>query len=372
MRSYCTGYKVTMSAPDDTSQLEGLLDRGEFRAEEIVCIICKTEGNGRVNDFSRPLAHRCFRDLIGKRTNKPAEVGDNEVAFVMSGGCEGIIAPHATIFVKRNSTKAPPSKSQKRLSFATANTRELLPEELGSEVHVRLVAAAVKAARASAKIGDLADIHYVQVKCPLLTSQRINDAKSRGRKTVTEDTLRSMGFSNGASALGIALGLGEIEDIDPKDICMNAEIYTTRGGCSSGIELMNCQVFVLGNSTESDSPFVSGHHCRDDMIDADGVRKALASAGLNVSGSLNEASRSRVLNVFGKAQVPLDGLLRGRRTTLLTDSDLNTRPARAVLGTLIASVVGDPAIYASAGWGYHQGPTGGGVAAAIVAVDERL
>jgi cyanuric acid amidohydrolase len=237
MRTYCTGYKVTMSAPDDTSQLEGLLDRGEFRAEEIVCIICKTEGNGRVNDFSRPLAHRCFRDVIGKRTNKPAEVVDNDVAFVMSGGCEGIIAPHATIFVKRNSTKAPPSKPQKRLTFATANTRELLPEELGSEVHVRLVAEAVKAARASANIGDLADIHYVQVKCPLLTSQRINDAKSRGRKTITEDTLRSMGFSNGASALGIALGLGEIEDIDPRDICTNAEIYTTRGAAPPGSNL---------------------------------------------------------------------------------------------------------------------------------------
>lgn len=60
-----------------------------------------------------------------------------------------------------------------------------------------------------------------------------------------------------------------------------------------------------------------------------------------------------MLTVFAKAQVPLDGLLCGRRTTLLTDSDLNTRPARAVLRTLVASVVGDPAIYASAGWGYH-------------------
>jgi cyanuric acid amidohydrolase len=368
MRTFCTGYKITMSGPDDTSQLEALLKSGTFLPEEVVCIICKTEGNGRVNDFSRPLAHRCFRDLISRLTNKPPHIVDNEIAFVMSGGCEGIISPHATIFVKRASKEVSP-KSQKRLSFAVANTRELLPEELGTEVHVRLVADAVKAARASARIPDLADVHYVQVKCPLLTSDRINDANSRGKSTVTVDTLRSMGFSNGASALGIALGLEEIKDLDPRDICTNAEIYTTRGGCSSGIELMNCQVFVLGNSTESDSPFVAGHHRLNDMIDADGVRKALESAGLKVSGSLDEKSRSRVLNVFGKAQVPLDGLIRGRRTTLLTDSDLNTRPARAVLGTLIASVVGDPAIYASAGWGYHQGPTGGGVAAAVVSVD---
>lgn len=368
MRSFCTGYKISMSGPDDTSQLEALLDRGEFLPEEIVCIICKTEGNGRVNDYSRPLAHRCFRDLISKRTNKPAHVVDADVAFVMSGGCEGIISPHATIFVKRAS-KEKPAKAQKRLSFATANTRVLLPEELGTETHVRLVAEAVRTARSNAKIADLADVHYVQVKCPLLTSDRINEASSRGKKTVTVDTLRSMGFSNGASALGIALGLDEIKDIDPSDICTNEAIYTTRGGSSSGIELMNCQVFLLGNSTESDSPFVAGHHRLNDMIDADGVRKALENAGLKVSGSLDEKSRSRVLNVFGKAQVPLDGLVRGCRTTLLTDSDLNTRPARAVLGTLIASVVGDPAIYASAGWGYHQGPTGGGVAAAVVAVD---
>jgi hypothetical protein len=43
----------------------------------------------------------------------------------------------------------------------------------------------------------------------------------------------------------------------------------------------------------------------------------------------------------------------------------------AVLGAVVASVVGDPAIYASAGWGYHQGPSGGGVAAAIVRAAER-
>jgi cyanuric acid amidohydrolase len=367
MRSYCTGYKITMSAPDDMLQFEALLNRGEFLAEEIVCIICKTEGNGRVNDFSRPLAHRCFRDAITKRTNKSNDEIDDRIAFVMSGGCEGIITPHATIFIKRDAKGQTPGP--KRLSFAMANTRELLPEELGTETHVKLVAEAVRIAWSEAKITDIADVHYVQVKCPLLTSDRINAAKSRGRKTVTEDTTRSMGFSNGASAMGIALGLGEITEVNPQDICTNPDVYTTRGGASSGIELMNCQVFVLGNSAESDSPFVSAHHRLDDMIDADGVRMALKAAGLDVRGSVEPGQRSRILNVFAKAQVPLDGLLRGRRTTLLTDSDLNTRPARAVLGTLIASVVGDPAIYASAGWGYHQGPTGGGVAAAIVAVE---
>lgn len=365
MSRFHTAYKVAMSAPDDVSAVEALLDEGAFKPEDVVCVIAKTEGNGRVNDFSRPLAHRAMRDLFAARSGRKPEQVDQSVAFIMSGGCEGIISPHATLFVRKETSAATANK-KKRLAFAMASTRELLPEEVGTIVQVELVAEAVKKAQALAGIESTEDVHYVQVKCPLLTTDRINAAKKRGRKTVTEDTLRSMGFSNGSSGLGIALGLGEIAKVDPASICTDESIYTTRGGSSSGIELMNCQIFVVGNSLQSESPFVSSHQRLDDLIDAEGVRKALRHAGLQVEGSVAEKDRGRVLNVFAKGQVPLDGLVRGWRTTLLTDSDLNTRPARAVLGAVVASVVGDPAVYASAGWGYHQGPTGGGVAAAIV------
>jgi cyanuric acid amidohydrolase len=216
---------------------------------------------------------------------------------------------------------------------------------------------------ASAEMASTEDVHYVQVKCPLLTTERINAAKSRGKRVVTEDTTRSLGFSNGASAFGIAVGLDEVgADFDPRAICTDADIYTTRGAASAGIELMNCQVLLMGNSAAAVSRYVIGHHRLDDLIDAAGVRAALKSVGIT------ETPSERIVNVFAKGQVPLDGMVRGWRTTLLTDSDLNTRPARAVLGTLVASVIGDPAIYASAGWGYHQGPTGGGVAAVIARV----
>lgn len=365
MGRLCTAYKFPMSAPDDVTGLGALLDDGTIDAGDVVCIIGKTEGNGRVNDFSRPLAHRCLRDLLSRRTGRSAEETDRRVAFVMSGGCEGIISPHATVFVSRQ-TLSSGARGQKRLAFAMAGTRELLPEEIGTIAQVELVAEAVGTALERADIAGTEDVHYVQVKCPLLTTERINAAKARGSTTVTEDTLRSMGYSNGASGLGIAVGLGEVAAVDSADICTNPDLFTTRGGSSSGIELMNCQVFVIGNSARSESPYVAAHCRLDDLIDADGVREALRRAGLQVEGSVGESDRSRVLNVFAKGQVPLDGLLRGWRTTLLTDSDLNTRPARAVLGAVVASVVGDPAIYASAGWGYHQGPTGGGVAAAIV------
>lgn len=354
----CEVFKFPMAGPDDMSGLEARLEKG-LNAADIVGVIAKTEGNGRVNDFSRPLAHRCFRDTIAKWAKCSPEEAEARVAFVMSGGCEGIISPHATVFTRRRSEAAPVA-GRKRFTVATAATRELLPEEIGTEVQVRLVAEAVRQAIGAAEIASVEDVHYVQVKCPILTSERVNAARARGKKVVTEDMTRSLGFSNGASAFGIAVALGEVKaDFDPRSICTDASIYTNRGAASAGIELLNCQVLAMGNSAQSVSPFVIGHHRLDDLIDLEGVYKALRSVGIE------KGPDERIVNIFAKGQVPLDGLVRGWRTTLLTDSDLNTRPARAVLGTLVASVAGDPAIYASAGWGYHQGPTGGGVAAVI-------
>ncbi len=62
-----------------------------------------------------------------------------------------------------------------------------------------------------AGITDPADVHYVQTKTPLLTIHTISDAKSRGKTVWTENTHESMDLSNGCTALGIAVALGEIE-----------------------------------------------------------------------------------------------------------------------------------------------------------------
>ena len=62
-----------------------------------------------------------------------------------------------------------------------------------------------------AAIADDADVHWVQIKCSLLTSERMADAASRGATTATDNTYASMGLSRGASALGAALALGEVD-----------------------------------------------------------------------------------------------------------------------------------------------------------------
>ena len=76
---------------------------------------------------------------------------------------------------------------------------------------IEKVADAVKVAMERAGITDPADVHYVQTKTPLLTIHTIRDAKSARQDVFTEDTLTSMDVSNGGTALGIAVALGEIE-----------------------------------------------------------------------------------------------------------------------------------------------------------------
>ena len=74
---------------------------------------------------------------------------------------------------------------------------------------VRKVADAVKAAMKDAGIADPGDVHYVQTKTPLLTIDSVRDAETRHR-TLACEVHDSMGVSNGTTALGIAVALGEI------------------------------------------------------------------------------------------------------------------------------------------------------------------
>jgi carbamate kinase len=48
-------------------------------------------------------------------------------------------------------------------------------------------------------------VHFVQIKTPLLTAGRVEEAHSRGQTVATEDTYKSMGYARGASALGVDL-----------------------------------------------------------------------------------------------------------------------------------------------------------------------
>ena len=96
--------KVELKTVQDASGLEGLIAAGKFGADEVIAVIGKTEGNGGVNDFTRILADQAFRRVLlkhGRRTE--AEI--HNVPMVWSGGCDGVITPHATIFARNGKTE---------------------------------------------------------------------------------------------------------------------------------------------------------------------------------------------------------------------------------------------------------------------------
>lgn len=359
-------YRLPMSSPDDLSALTALLDNGSLDANDIIAVLAKTEGNGCVNDFTRGFTTLALKVLLSERLGISREEVGKRVALVMSGGTEGVMTPHMNLFVRRKVEGARPS-GEKRLAAGISFTRDFLPEELGRMAMVNEVAAAVKQGMADAGITDPKDVHFVQIKCPLLTADRIEDAHRRGHTVAVYDTYKSMAYSRGASALGVALALGEIDaaKITDEVICHDWSLYSEVASTSAGVELQKCEIIVMGNSTQSASDLVIGHSVMRDPIDLRAVLTAMKAAGLKFDGLPGEEELGRIVNVLGKAEAPSTGEVRGRRNTMIDDSDINhTRSARAVVNAVIASVTGDPMVYVSGG-AEHQGPDGGGPVAVI-------
>jgi cyanuric acid amidohydrolase len=219
-----------------------------------------------------------------------------------------------------------------------------------------------------AGISATADVHFVQVKCPLLTLQRVGEAERRGMNIVTRDTLKSMGLSRAASALGVAVALGEIERgaIANADIGTNWQLWSGRASASAGIELLNNEIVVLGMSRAWSGPLAIDHAVMADAIDIEPVRAAFGRLGLGTQGQLAAVDRARLVALLGKAEASHDGRLRGIRHTMLDDGDISsTRHARAFVAGALAGLVGHAEIYVSGG-AEHQGPDGGGPVALIV------
>jgi cyanuric acid amidohydrolase len=356
-------HKLPMNSPSDVSALERLIDMREVDPAEIVALIGKTEGNGGANDFTRGFATLAYSIALAKRLGVSPEEVLKRVAFVWSGGTEGVLSPHATLF-----TRAPSERADgKRLTFGVAVTRDFTPEEVGTLAEVREVAFAVNRAKAEAGISDAADVHYVQVKGPLLTPAAIADADRRGAKLVTRDPNGSKAFARGATALGVALGLGEVKESDLSDaiIAQRMDLFSSVANTSAGGELKNCEILLFGNSETAGGDLRIGHAILSDVVDGDAVRAAARDAIGDPKAAIEP---ERIVAIFAKAEAPPNGMLRGRRTTMLSDADINyERHARAALGAVITSVTGDAAIFVSGGT-EHQCKPGEAPIAAIVRV----
>jgi barbiturase len=370
--------KVEIKSVSDASGLTELIDDGVFDADDVIAVIGKTEGNGGVNDYTRILSDQAFRGvLMAKGTRSEDEV--KQVPMAWSGGCDGVITPHATVFARvPDDQGVDPAAAgsgrevdDKRLSVGFAMSDVLLPEDIGRPAMVEKVAEGVMRAMAEAGITDVGDVHYVQTKTPLLVQETIADAHARGETVFTEDTLYSMDISNGTTGLGIAYALGEIAAVPSADqICRDTELYSSVASCSSGVELDRAQIVVVGNAAGARSRYRVGHSEMKDAIDQDGIWRAIRSAGLQLPERPHHTDLGdRLVNVFLKCEADPTGQLRGRRQLMLDDSDVHHhRQIKGAVGGVTAATVGDTAVFVSVG-ALHQGPQGGGPVAAIVRMD---
>ncbi len=357
--------KVPILHVSDASGLADLLDRGVLEADRVVAVVGKTEGNGGVNDYTRIIADRAFREvLVARGSRSPEEVA--QVPIVWSGGTDGVLSPHATIFATVPGSTVQPTDAP-RLTVGFAMSQTLLPEDIGRTTMVGKVADAVREAMARAGIEDAGDVHYVQTKTPLLTIHTIRDAKSRGKTVWTEHTHESMDLSNGCTALGVAVALGEIEMPTDDQVMHDRSLYSSVASCSSGVELDRAQVVVVGNARGIGGRYRIGHSVMRDALDAEGIWAAVRDAGLELPDRARPADLGgRLVNVFLKCEVSQDGMVRGRRNAMLDDSDVHWhRQIKACVGGVTAAVTGDPAAFVSVS-AAHQGPDGGGPVAAIV------
>jgi len=356
--------KIPFEHVQDLSGLEKAIEEGAFRADQIVGLVGKTEGNGGVNDFSRILVDKVMREFLVEHGGHTPESA-LRVPIAWSGGTDGVISPHMTVFAKVDGPAEP--ADEKRLTVGQAVSEPILPEEIGRLPMLDKVAVAVTQAMADAEIDDPADVHYVQTKTPLLTAERIRDAVSRGKTVALEDTMESMAVSNAAAALGIATALGEIERPREEQIAKDLSVFSSVASCSSGVEQSEAQVVVVGNRLGVGGPYRAGHSVMEDNLDFNGIYRAIRSAGLDLpERPIPEDLDGRVVNCFIKCEADPSSRLRGRRQVALNDSDIHhTHHTKAAVGGVAAAALGDPAVFVSVA-GLQSGPAGGGSVAAIV------
>lgn len=344
--------RLPMRHPGDVSEIEAAIDAGTVRPGGLTAILGKTEGNGCVNDFTRAYATQSLRAaLVGRLSPEHLAA----LPMVMSGGVEGGLSPHWLLLHEGEAPKTPGPA----LAIASRITRDLSPSEIGRIAQARLVREATLEAMAAAEIARPEDVHFVQVKCPLLTAER---AAAAGGDVATRDMLRSMGLSRGASALGVAWALGEIGGLEQGRICADVEIWSARASCSAGVELMGCEVVVMGQSEVWSGPLAIKHTVMRDAIDAGAIAALLAEIA---PGAPVGDPGPRLRAVLVKAEASKSGRIRGARHTMLEDSDIaSTRHARGFVGGLVAGLVGFTEVFVSGG-AEHQGPDGGGPVAFI-------
>src|SRR5258708_17161774 len=218
-------HTVPMASPEDVGAVEGLFDAGIVDPAHVVAIMAQTEGDSYVGGCWTLALRRLFARRLTLSLGELSE----RIPMLMIAGTAGLMSPHATLFVNKPVTgKA--GNCVARLAVGVASTRPLLPEEYGTTTQVGLVADSVRAAMKAAGIEDAQDVVSVEMKCPQMTPQRMDEAAARGRTVVSLTPPVAASMSRGAAALGTAVALVEIRagEISESVIGRPPDLSTTR------------------------------------------------------------------------------------------------------------------------------------------------
>jgi cyanuric acid amidohydrolase len=359
-------HRLETASPGDVSGLEALLERGALRADEVVAILGKTEGNGGRNDFTRELACQSYARLLARRLDTTPEQVEERVVLSMSGGTEGVATPHVVVFGRRGAPLAAP-RAAKRLAIGVGHTRPFEPEEIGRSAQILETARAVRAVARGMGLASLRDVHMVQMKgaIPGASFERLDEARRRGVPIVSD-----MAHSRAASALGAAVATGEIEERLATDdaVLRRFDLFSSVASVSAKPHLARTEIIVLGNSPTWEGDLAIEHGVMRDLLDVDAARDVLGRLGITFPQRPSPDQLERVVAVFAKSEADPRGAVRGRRHVMLDDDDVSdTRWSRCTLHAVLASVVGDGRVYVSTR-AEHMGPLGGGPLAIVARV----
>jgi cyanuric acid amidohydrolase len=358
-------HRFTLPDPGDVSGLAAAIADGRIDPQSIVAVIGKTHGNGLVNDYTRGYLAQSLAFLIGGATGLSPEAVRKRIPFIFSGGVEGVLSPHYTVFTASLAGK---TGSSCGLAIGVAFTPDLEPEDIGRQRQIDLTADAVRQAMAKAMIADVGDVHFVQVKGPAFTQADIVASLGRGQTVATDNPGKLMAFGRAASALGVGKALGEIpeEKAAAEAVLRDFGLYSSVASISAGVEVRCNEVVVIGLSKDWSGDLTIRHAPMADALDLSAIHPMLQELGFSEGFQLGVEESRRIRACFAKCEAARDGLVRGKPHTMLNDGDLDQqRHIRGAVGAILASVLGDTALFVSGG-AEHQGPDGGGLVSLIV------
>ena len=351
-------HRFLPQGPADVSGLAAAIFAGDVDPQRIVAILGKTEGNGAINDFSRGLSIMALGRLLAPLLGCAPDEIEDHIVLSFSGGTEGVTCPHYLVFTV---DETPAKAGDRGLALAVGYTRSFAPVEVGRLPMILETARVVRSLKGQLGV-DAEDVHLVQIKgaIPLPSADP--------EKLALREWRCDMSWSRGASALGVALALGEVSVNALHDDMINRDwaCFSARASVSAKPALLRSEICLFANAPGWVDDFRIAHGVMHDILDVGAIYGVLGELGLMpVNGQLPREASTRVLGAFAKSDADPRGFVRGRRHTMWTDGDISDmRHSRSVVSSLLAGILGESAVYVSTR-AEHQGPLGGGPVAII-------